>query len=95
MPLDHNEVAKVAHLARLALSGEEQSSYAIELGRILELVGQMDAVNVDAITPMAHPLDANQRLRADQITEVDQREHFQAIAPAVESGLYLVPRVIE
>jgi len=95
MSLDHREVAKVAHLARLALAAEERSSYALELSRILELVEQMNAVNVDAITPMAHPLDASQRLRADEVTEVDQRERFQAVAPAVANGLYLVPRVIE
>jgi len=95
MSLSHRELAKVARLARLALSTEERSSYALELGRILELVGQMDAVDVDAITPMAHPLDESQRLRADEVTEFDQRERFQAVAPAVESGLYLVPRVIE
>jgi aspartyl-tRNA(Asn)/glutamyl-tRNA(Gln) amidotransferase subunit C len=55
----------------------------------------MSSVNTDDVTPMAHPLDATQRLRADEVTETDQRDHFQEIAPNVEDGLYLVPKVIE
>ena len=55
----------------------------------------MNAVDTSGVTPMAHPLDAVQRLREDAVTESDQREHFQQVAPAVEAGLYLVPKVIE
>lgn len=95
MSLDAKEVEKIAHLARLAISAADVPEYARNLSRILDLVEQMNAVNTDDVTPMAHPLELSQRLRPDQVTESDQREHFQAIAPRVEDGLYLVPKVIE
>ncbi|HAS75845.1 MAG TPA: Asp-tRNA(Asn)/Glu-tRNA(Gln) amidotransferase GatCAB subunit C, partial [Marinobacter adhaerens] len=66
-----------------------------DLGNILDLVDQLAAADTDSVEPMAHPLNAVQRLRADEVTETNQREAFQAIAPATENGLYLVPRVIE
>ena len=65
------------------------------LTNILDLVEQMNATDTDGVEPMAHPLDAHQRLRADEVTEKNQREHFQKNAPEVESGLFLVPQVIE
>ena len=95
MSLDAKEVEKIAHLARLAISAADVPEYARNLSRILDLVEQMNAVNTDDVTPMAHPLELSQRLRPDQVTESDQREHFQAIAPRVDDGLYLVPKVIE
>ena len=95
MPLGTAEVAKIAHLARLAIREEEVPDYARNLSAILELVEQMNAVDTTGVTPMAHPLDMAQRLRADEISESNQREHFQAIAPRVDAGLYLVPKVIE
>jgi len=95
MSLDAKEVEKIAHLARLAISAADVPEYARNLSRILDLVEQMNAVDTDNVTPMAHPLELSQRLRPDQVTESDQREHFQAIAPRVEDGLYLVPKVIE
>ncbi len=95
MPLGTAEVAKIAHLARLAIREEEVPDYARNLSAILELVEQMNAVDTTGVTPMAHPLDMVQRLRADEISESNQREHFQAIAPRVDAGLYLVPKVIE
>lgn len=95
MPLGIAEVAKIAHLARLAIREEEAPAYARNLSAILELVEQMNAVDTAGVTPMAHPLDRAQRLRADEVSESNQREHFQAIAPRVEAGLYLVPKVIE
>lgn len=95
MPLGTAEVAKIAHLARLAIREEDASAYARNLSAILELVEQMNAVDTTGVTPMAHPLDMVQRLRADEISESNQREHFQAIAPRVDAGLYLVPKVIE
>jgi len=95
MSLDAKEVEKIAHLARLAISAADVPEYARNLSRILDLVEQMNAVDTDDVTPMAHPLELSQRLRPDQVTESDQREHFQAIAPRVEDGLYLVPKVIE
>ena len=95
MPLGTAEVAKIAHLARLAIREEEVPDYARNLSAILELVEQMNAVDTTGVTPMAHPLDMAQRLRADEVSESNQREHFQAIAPRVDAGLYLVPKVIE
>ena len=95
MSLDRTDVEKIAHLARLALSGEEKDRYAVDLSRILDLVGQMNRVDTGQVAPMAHPLNMVQRLRADEPSEPDQRELFQHIAPATEDGLYLVPKVIE
>ncbi len=95
MTLEHSDVAKIAHLARLAISEEEIADYTADLGNILDLVAQMDRVDTTQVEPMSHPLHMAQRLRPDVPTEPDQRERFQAIAPLTEEGLYLVPRVIE
>ncbi|KPK37758.1 MAG: hypothetical protein AMJ69_10440 [Gammaproteobacteria bacterium SG8_47] len=95
MSLERSDVEKIAHLARLAIDEEEIPVYARELSKILELVEQMNSVDTSGVVPMAHPLEVSQRLRPDEVTESDQREHFQSIAPAVEDGLYLVPKVIE
>ncbi|MEJ2140947.1 MAG: Asp-tRNA(Asn)/Glu-tRNA(Gln) amidotransferase subunit GatC [Gammaproteobacteria bacterium] len=95
MSLEKADVEKIAHLARLAIDEKDVPGYAKNLSSILDLVEQMSSVNTDDVTPMAHPLDATQRLRADEVTETDQRDHFQEIAPNVEDGLYLVPKVIE
>lgn len=95
MSLDKNDVEKIAHLARLAIVEDDVPGYAKSLSSILELVEQMDAVDTENVTPMAHPHDAFQRLREDVVTEKNQREHFQENAPDVEKGLYLVPQVIE
>ena len=95
MALDRSDVEKIAHLARLAVSEEDIQAYTRSLSDILKFVEQMDSADVVDVTPMAHPLDAIQRLREDEVREVNQREKFQSIAPQVEAGLYLVPRVIE
>jgi aspartyl-tRNA(Asn)/glutamyl-tRNA(Gln) amidotransferase subunit C len=95
MSLDRDDVKKIAHLARLAIDEADIPGYATNLSNILHLVEQMNAVNTDNVAPMAHPLDAVQRLRVDEVTEADQRAHFQEHAPSVEDGLYLVPKVIE
>jgi len=95
MSLEKEDVEKIAHLARIALEEETIPKYARELSNILELVEQMNQVDTIDIVPMAHPLDAVARLREDEVTETDQRDHFQTIAPQTEAGLYLVPRVIE
>ncbi len=95
MTLTLEEVTKIAYLARVQIDPAEAGRYVRDLSGILEFVAQMNAVDTDAVTPMAHPLDLPQRLRKDEVTEENQRERFQAIAPKVEAGLYLVPRVIE
>jgi len=95
MALGPSDVEGIAHLARLAIDPADVDAYARDLSEILAFVDQLEAVDTREVTPMAHPLDMPQRLREDEVTETDRRERFQAIAPAVENGLYLVPRVIE
>jgi len=95
MSLDREQVRKIAHLARLHMTEQEANTYAESLSRILGLIEQMNAVDTTGVEPMAHPNEAGLRLRADAVTEPDQREKFQGIAPSVEAGLYLVPKVIE
>lgn len=95
MSLNSKEVGAVAHLARLSLTDEEATRYARELSAILELVGELSRVDTSNVEPMAHPLGMTQRLRADVVSEPDQRDAFLAIAPATDEGLFLVPRVIE
>ena len=95
MSIGSDDVRKIAHLARLAVDESELQHYAENLSSILDLVEQMNAVDTRAVTPMAHPMNAVQRLREDRVTETDQRDLFQRGAPAVEAGLFLVPKVIE
>jgi aspartyl-tRNA(Asn)/glutamyl-tRNA(Gln) amidotransferase subunit C len=96
MSLDLNTVDKIAHLARLALADSERDKYRQELNKILAAIEQINAVDTSHVQPMAHCMDElTQRLRADDISETNQRDRFQAIAPATEAGLYLVPKVIE
>lgn len=95
MSLSTAEVNKIAWLARLAIDPDKVEAYARDLSGILDFVEQMSAVDTSHVEPMAHPMDQAQRLRTDTVTEPDQRELFQAHAPSVEAGLYLVPKVIE
>ena len=95
MSLDRQDVERIAHLARLAIDEADVPGYARNLSDILALVEQMNAVDTGAVEPLAHPMEASQRLRPDEVTETDRRERFQGLAPAVENGLYLVPKVIE
>jgi len=95
MTADGARIAHIAELARLQLDPDECAAYARDLPAILEFVAQMDTVDTGAVEPLAHPLELAARLRADEVTETDQRERFQAIAPQVEAGVYLVPKVIE
>lgn len=94
MDLSVEDVKKIAALARIEIEQQDIDGYVRDLGGILDLVGQLNAAETDEVTPMAHPMDQVQRLRVDQVTEQDQRELFQSQAPQVESGLYLVPKVI-
>ncbi len=95
MALERSDVEKIAHLARLGLDEADLPRTTETLNNILSLIDQMQAVDTDGIAPLAHPLEATQRLRADVVTESDQRDAYQRVAPAVDSGLYLVPKVIE
>ena len=95
MALERSDVEKIAHLARLGLNEGDIPQTTATLNNILGLIDQMQAVDTTAIEPLAHPLEATQRLRADVVSEENHRDAYQAIAPAVENGLYLVPKVIE
>jgi len=95
MSLSADQIRQVAHLARLELKPEQVEKVARELSNILELVGQLARSDTAGTEPMAHPLDMSQRLRPDAVTEPNRREEFQAYAPKVQHGLYLVPKVIE
>lgn len=95
MAISRNDIEKVALLARIKVDEDQITALEKDLGNILDLVDQLQSADTSQTEPMAHPLDAVQRLRADVVTEFNQREAFQAIAPATENGLYLVPRVIE
>lgn len=95
MSLTLDNVKKIGILARINLSEDDMAFYAPQLSTILSLVEQMDRVDTALVEPMANALDLSQRLRPDAVTETDQREAFQAIAPQVEAGLYLVPKVID
>jgi aspartyl-tRNA(Asn)/glutamyl-tRNA(Gln) amidotransferase subunit C len=95
MSLQPEDVMGIAHLARLHLEPEEIPEMTSQLSGILGLVEQMNAADTRTVEAMAHPLDEVQRLRPDEVTEPNLRERFQAIAPEVRDGLYLVPRVIE
>ena len=93
--MDKSDILAIAHLARLGVGEQELAGYTQELTNILDFVEQLGSVETEGVVPLAHPLDANQRLRPDVVTESDQRERFQAHAPATDTGLYLVPKVIE
>jgi aspartyl-tRNA(Asn)/glutamyl-tRNA(Gln) amidotransferase subunit C len=89
------EVKKIAHLARLGIEEQNVAAYADDLNNVLTLMTQMSELDTTGIKPMAHPMDQVQRLRADVVSETNQRDYFQTIAPQTEEGLYLVPKVIE
>ncbi|MDH4274549.1 MAG: Asp-tRNA(Asn)/Glu-tRNA(Gln) amidotransferase subunit GatC [Gammaproteobacteria bacterium] len=93
--LKQTDIEKIAHLARLALDANDVPVYAQNLTNILHLVEQMAVVDTTHIEPLAHPLPMSQRLRPDVVTAGDEHALFQRIAPQVEGGLYLVPKVIE
>lgn len=95
MSLSPEQIKQVAHLARLEVKPSNIDAYARQLSDIMRMVDQLSAVNTEGVQEMAHPLDMSQRLRADDVSESNQRETFQAQAPAVQEGLYLVPKVLE
>jgi aspartyl-tRNA(Asn)/glutamyl-tRNA(Gln) amidotransferase subunit C len=96
MSLTRQDVEKIAHLARLSITEAEMPVYVSSLSSIVDFVAELSLAETGSVEPMAHPLDGQrQRLRADEVTETDQREKYQANAPSVQAGLYVVPRVIE
>lgn len=95
MSLSNEDIKKIAHLARLAVPDSQLDDYAQRLSGILDMVAKLQEAPTAGIQPMANPLDATQRLRADEVTESNKRDVYQQIAPDTEDGLYLVPKVIE
>jgi aspartyl-tRNA(Asn)/glutamyl-tRNA(Gln) amidotransferase subunit C len=95
MALIREDVKRAARLARIAVEESETREVLEQLGRIFQMIEEIRAVDVSGVEAMAHAQDVVLRLREDVVTEVDQRELFQSIAPRVEAGLYLVPRVVE
>jgi aspartyl-tRNA(Asn)/glutamyl-tRNA(Gln) amidotransferase subunit C len=99
MSLTDDQIRRIASLARIAIGDAESAEVRNRLNRVLGLIDELQAVDTSGIEPMAHPLDVHlpggQPLRADEVREQDRRAEFQAAAPAVEDGLYLVPKVIE
>lgn len=95
MSLSTPDVQKIARLARLAMSETEIELARSQLSGIFNLIAEMQAIDTAGVEPMSHAQDVSQRLREDVVTEANQRELFQPIAPQVEAGLYLVPKVIE
>lgn len=95
MSLTLEDVQRIAHLARIRVTGDEAVQYQNQLNGIFGLIAELQAVDTAGVAPMAHARDVFQRLRADEVTEPDRRAAYQAIAPQTEAGLYLVPKVIE
>ena len=95
MSLSLEEVKRIAHLARIEISEAESVQTQAQLNDILGLIESMRAVDTKGIEPMSHAQDLMLRLREDAVTESDQHRLFQSVAPQVEDGLYLVPKVIE
>lgn len=95
MSIGPEQIKKIAHLARLQVNENEAEKLCQDISNILKLVDQLQSADTSNIEPMANPLDATQILRADVVTETNQREELQKISPLVEDGLFLVPKVIE
>jgi aspartyl-tRNA(Asn)/glutamyl-tRNA(Gln) amidotransferase subunit C len=95
MALSLGDVQRIAHLARIEITPQEATEVRAKLDSIFELIEKMRAVDTTGIVPMAHAQEVVLTLRDDVVTETDQREHYQSVAPAVQDGLYLVPKVVE
>lgn len=96
MSLTRQDVEKIARLARLSITATEMPVYVTSLSSIVDFVAELSRADTDRVEPMAHPLEGqHQRLREDAVSEADHRERYQANAPQVQAGLYVVPRVIE
>jgi aspartyl-tRNA(Asn)/glutamyl-tRNA(Gln) amidotransferase subunit C len=95
MALTAADVERIAHLARIEITPREATEVRLQLDSIFELIEKMRAVDTTGIVPMAHAQEVVLPLRDDAVTESDQRETYQSVAPAVQDGLYLVPKVVE
>jgi aspartyl-tRNA(Asn)/glutamyl-tRNA(Gln) amidotransferase subunit C len=95
MALSLDDVKRIALLARIAITDAEAEQVLGQLAGVFSLIEQMQAADTQGVEPMSHAQDVVLRLRADTVSETDQRDLFQSTAPQVEAGLYLVPKVIE
>lgn len=95
MSIERQEIEKLAILSRIAIGEDTITEVSQRLSSVLELVDQLQAVNTEGVEAMSHPMKATQRLREDDVSEINQREAFQAVAPDTEDGLFLVPKVID
>ncbi|KZZ55166.1 MAG: Asp-tRNA(Asn)/Glu-tRNA(Gln) amidotransferase subunit GatC [Oleiphilaceae bacterium] len=95
MSISPDDIQKIARLSRLQIEDDKVEKLSGDINNILGLVDQLQQADTSNVAPMAHPLDAVQTLRADQVTETNQRDKYQRVAPATEDGLFLVPKVIE
>lgn len=93
--MDRSEITRLAELARIEITEATVDEAANSITEVLKLVDQLQAADTEGVAPMAHPMDAIQKLRSDNVTESNHRDAFQAIAPETEAGLYLVPKVID
>jgi len=93
--LSKQEIEYIAHLARLEVSEAELPAYAGKLSKIIDFIDELGTAETGDLLPMAHPVDMSQRLRVDAVTETNERDRYQANAPEVSDGLYVVPRVVE
>ena len=94
MSISKTDIETIATLAQLEVYEDSMELYSNELSNIMEMIRSMQDINTDAIEPMPHPQDIELRLRADEVTEIEQRDELQAIAPQTSDGLYLVPKVL-
>jgi aspartyl-tRNA(Asn)/glutamyl-tRNA(Gln) amidotransferase subunit C len=95
MAIEQDEIEKIAELARIRIDSEQVGELTQRITEILAMADRLQAIDTSAVAPLSNPLDATQRLRVDEVTESNLRDGFQAIAPAVQDGLYLVPKVID
>tara|TARA_R110000824_G_scaffold318073_1_gene505247 strand:- start:71918 stop:72205 length:288 start_codon:yes stop_codon:yes gene_type:complete len=95
MSISATDIAYIAHLARLQLSDTEKDEAAASFTNILALIDQMQAADTDKLEPLSHAIETSQPLREDKVTEHDQRDELQKLAPKCDQGLFLVPKVIE
>ena len=95
MSLTLDDVQRIAHLARIDVTSDEVVAVHAKLQSIFGLIDELQAIDTEGVTPMAHAQDATLPLRDDIVTEADRHELYQQPAPATEDGLYLVPRVVE
>ena len=94
MTIHQDDIAKLCRLAQIAVDDSERAAAIADLDKMIQMIDALQLIDTDGIDPLAHPLDAAQRLRVDEVTEVVDRDRYQAGAPAVQDGLYLVPRVL-